>query len=70
MMTTSEQVVFLKALERITKAVKVSSEELEAIDDPIAKDYYENLKVVENELDSTIYALEQILTAKSDVGYH
>lgn len=70
-MDIKTMLALMVALERISKAVKVSSEELEIhIDDPMVSDYFENLQVVKNELDSTIYAIEQSLSSFSDEGYH
>lgn len=70
-MDIKTMLALMVALERISKAVKISSEELEIhIDDPMVSDYFANLQVVKNELDSTIYAIEQSLSSFSDESNH
>lgn len=62
---------FAKAIERITKSIRVSSEELEHfLDDPIIEDYYKNMLVVKNDLDSVLYAIEQSLDDATNESYH
>lgn len=61
-MDVKKSMTMLCALERITRAIKVSVDDLEEhVDDPVFEDYISNLKGVEVELDSTIYAIEQML---------
>jgi predicted nucleotide-binding protein len=68
---TKTSVVLVNSLERISRSIKLSMEELETvIDDPVIEDYYNNLKEVEAELDGTLYAIEQALTAADLESYH
>lgn len=70
-MDTRTMVVLHKALQRINKSVKASSEELESyLDDPMIADYYNNIRIVEVELDGAIYALEASMDGLTYEGYH
>ena len=64
--------VLYQALDRISRAIKVSMEEMEShLDEPVIGDYYANLTVVSTELETTIYAIEQVTTAEANVSrYH
>lgn len=70
-MDNKTTIVLVSAIERISRSIKLSMEELETvIDDPLIADYYNNLKEVEAELDGTLYAIEQALTHATLESYH
>mgnify|MGYP000554310825 CR=1 FL=1 len=64
--------VFHESISRISRAIKTSMEQMEAhLDEPIIADYFANLEVVSTELESTLYAVEQMeLAEKHHEKYH
>lgn len=64
--------VFHEAIGRISRAIKQSTEQLEPhIDEPVIADYFANLELVGNELEATLYAIEQMeLAEKHCEKYH
>ena len=69
-MTDKELMVFMLELERVTDTLKDSMERIEPLaSDSMAEDFLKAFKKLKDETEGTAYAIDQVLTAKSTVGW-